>query len=61
MRRKTTRHARTSNVALLVTILLLSALPLENTFAQGVVGSPPADQPVARRDANSTPGAPADA
>jgi lysophospholipase L1-like esterase len=47
------RHARTLNVSLLLTILLLSALPLENTFAQGMVGSQPADRPVARRDANS--------
>jgi lysophospholipase L1-like esterase len=32
---------------------LLSAFPLENTFAQGTLSSPKADQPVMRRDANS--------
>ena len=53
MRWKTIRHARTPNVSLLLTVLLLSGLPLENTFAQGVVGRLPVDRPVARRDANS--------
>jgi lysophospholipase L1-like esterase len=47
------RHARTPNVSLLLAILLLRALPVENAFAQGVVGSQPADRPVARSDANS--------
>jgi len=41
------------NVSLLLTILLLSAVPLENTRAQSVVGSPTADQPMMRRDTNS--------
>lgn len=53
MRWKTIRHARTPDVSRLLTILLLSAFPLEKTFAQGAVGRPPADRPVARRDANS--------
>jgi lysophospholipase L1-like esterase len=47
------RHARTPNVSLILTILLLPALPIENAFSQGVASTPPADRPVARSDANS--------
>jgi lysophospholipase L1-like esterase len=47
------RHARTQNVSLLLTILLLPALPVENALSQGIAGSPPADRPMARGDANS--------
>jgi lysophospholipase L1-like esterase len=50
---KSIRHARTPNVSLILTILLLPALPVENAFAQGVAGSQSADRPVARSDANS--------
>ena len=53
MRSKFNRHARTLNVLLLLTILLLPAPPAESAFAQGVVGSLPADRPMARGDANS--------
>jgi lysophospholipase L1-like esterase len=53
MRSKSNRHARTPNVSLLLAILLLRALPVENAFSQGTAGSPPADRPIARSDANS--------
>lgn len=50
---KTSRHLRMLDVALLVTTVLLSALPRANSLAQSVAGSPAAGQPVMRRDANS--------
>jgi lysophospholipase L1-like esterase len=53
MRQTAISHIRRPKVSLLLTALLLSALALENTLAQGVVGRPTADQSVPRRDANS--------
>jgi lysophospholipase L1-like esterase len=47
------RQARTRNVSLLLASLLLPALSPDCSFAQRADGSPTADQPVERKDANS--------